>query len=157
MNRSAASALPTSSRSIASSRDAAFTISPFSQRQMKRHGLLLELRHSAVSLQRMLYHLGMAKRLASSVDPRLAKEAKSIVAQCFRNGPIEDLHAGIKCPTCSGDEKYSHITQREMKRIIAHHEECGGQGLHSALAERTLPRQVPSLHRVWCTPRKPMG
>ena len=66
----------------------------------------------------MLYHLGMAKRLASSVEPRLAKEAKSIVAQCFRNGPIEDLHAGIKCPTCSGDEKYSHITQREMKRIM---------------------------------------
>ena len=88
----------------------------------KRHGLLLEisneLRHSTVSLQGILYHLGMTKRRASSVDPHLAKEAKSIVAQCFRNGPIEDLHAGIKCPTCSGDEKYSHITQREMKRIM---------------------------------------
>src|SRR4029077_13328406 len=66
----------------------------------------------------MLYHLRMAKRRASSVDPHLAKEAKSIVAQCFRNGPIEDVHAGIECPTCSGDEKYSHITQGEMKRIM---------------------------------------
>jgi hypothetical protein len=66
----------------------------------------------------MLYHLGMAKRRASSVDPHLAKEAKSIVAQCFRNGPIEYVHAGIECPTCSGNEKYSHITQGEMKRIM---------------------------------------
>ncbi|HEV7218508.1 MAG: hypothetical protein ACHP8A_17420 [Terriglobales bacterium] len=68
--------------------------------------------------QGMLYHPGMTKRWPSIVDPHRAKEAKSIVAQCFRNGPIEDVHAGIKCPTCSGDKKYSHITQGEMKCIM---------------------------------------
>jgi hypothetical protein len=71
----------------------------------------------------MLYYLGMAKRRASSIDPHQAKEAKSIVALCFRNGPIEDVHAGILCPTCSGDEKYSHITQDKMKRIMKNAED----------------------------------
>jgi hypothetical protein len=66
----------------------------------------------------VVYYLAMPKRQPSTVDPRLATEAKSIVAQCFRNGPIEDVHAGIGCPTCEGDEKYSHITQSEMKRIM---------------------------------------
>jgi hypothetical protein len=35
----------------------------------------------------------------------------------FRNGPIEDVHAGEACPVCSGDKRYSHITQDEMKAI----------------------------------------
>ena len=30
----------------------------------------------------------------SNIDPTLALEAKVIVALAFRNGPIEDLHAG---------------------------------------------------------------
>ena len=34
------------------------------------------------------------------LDPELAAEAKSIVALAFRNGPIEDVHAGKECPTC---------------------------------------------------------
>jgi len=36
----------------------------------------------------------------STVDPTLALEAKMIVSLAFRNGPIEDLHAG-----CCGREK----------------------------------------------------
>jgi hypothetical protein len=36
----------------------------------------------------------------------------------FSNGRIEDLHAGIGCPTRAGKEKHSHITQAEMKRIM---------------------------------------
>jgi hypothetical protein len=52
------------------------------------------------------------------IDSLLAKEAKSIVARAFRNGPIEDIHGGITCPTCTGKKKYSHITQGEMKRIM---------------------------------------
>jgi hypothetical protein len=52
------------------------------------------------------------------IDLLLAKEAKSIVAHAFRNGPIENIHAGINCPTCAGKEKYSHITQTEMKSIM---------------------------------------
>ena len=52
-----------------------------------------------------------------TIDPAIAKEAKGIVIHAFRNGPIEDIHAGIKCPRCSGKEKYSHITDEEMKRL----------------------------------------
>jgi hypothetical protein len=49
-------------------------------------------------------------------DP-LVREAKAIVALSFRNGPIEDVHAGGPCPVCHGKTEYSHITQDEMKLI----------------------------------------
>jgi hypothetical protein len=49
---------------------------------------------------------------------QLAREAKAIVALAFRNGPIEDLHAGKPCPTCFGCEAYSHVTDEEMQRIM---------------------------------------
>lgn len=52
------------------------------------------------------------------LDIQLADEAKSIVALAFRNGPIEDIHAGRECPTCARKVEYSHITQDEMKRIM---------------------------------------
>ena len=52
------------------------------------------------------------------LDPQLAAEAKSIVALAFRNGPIENVHAGKECPFCTGKAAYSHITQAEMKDII---------------------------------------
>ena len=48
----------------------------------------------------------------------LVREAKAIVALAFRNGPIEDIHAGRACPTCSGKNGYSRITDAEMKRIM---------------------------------------
>src|SRR5258707_5619160 len=64
--------------------------------------------------QRSVYYFGMRKRRLV-IDPDLAKEAKSIVAHAFRNGPIEDIHAGIDCPTCARKDKYSHITEAEMK------------------------------------------
>ena len=54
----------------------------------------------------------------SSVDPELALEAKMIVALAFRNGPIEALHAGKQCPTCSVDSDYSRISDEEMKGIM---------------------------------------
>ncbi len=54
----------------------------------------------------------------SSVDPVLALEAKMIVALAFRNGPIEDLHAGKTCPTCSADSGYSRFSNEEMKEIM---------------------------------------
>lgn len=50
----------------------------------------------------------------------IAREAKAIVALAFRNGPIEDLHAGRACPTCTGSDGYSRITDDEMKRIMKH-------------------------------------
>jgi len=49
---------------------------------------------------------------------RIAVEAKALVALAFRNGPVEDLHAGKTCPTCHGQPGYSRITDEEMKRIM---------------------------------------
>ena len=43
-----------------------------------------------------------------NLDPELAREAKALVALAFRNGSIEDLHAGRSCPTCSGNADISH-------------------------------------------------
>jgi hypothetical protein len=59
----------------------------------------------------------MPKR-TMKIDQALAAEAKSIVALAFRNGPIEDVHAGKECPLCAGKPEYSHITQDEMKTIM---------------------------------------
>jgi hypothetical protein len=53
-----------------------------------------------------------------TLDPDLAAEAKSLVVLAFRNGPIEDVHAGKECPTCVGKSEYSHITPAEMKNIM---------------------------------------
>jgi len=49
---------------------------------------------------------------------QLAEEAKAIVALAFRNGPIEDVHAGRACPTCNGHPDYSGITDAEMRSIM---------------------------------------
>ncbi|SRR6266700_1686521 len=49
---------------------------------------------------------------------KVAREAKALVALAFRNGPIENVHAGKACPTCCGDPQYSHITQAEMRQIM---------------------------------------
>ena len=48
----------------------------------------------------------------------LIREAKAIVVLAFRNGPIEDLHAGKTCPTCNGKTGYSRISDDEMKLIM---------------------------------------
>jgi hypothetical protein len=49
---------------------------------------------------------------------QLAREDKAIVVLAFRNGPIEDLHAGKSCPPCARQPGYIHITDDEMKRIM---------------------------------------
>ena len=56
--------------------------------------------------------------LTAPTEPELAREAKAIVALAFRNGPIEDVHAGRPCPTCSAGSDYSRITDEEMKAIM---------------------------------------
>jgi hypothetical protein len=48
----------------------------------------------------------------------LIREAKAIVILAFRNGPIEELHAGKTCPTCDGKGGYSRISDHEMKLIM---------------------------------------
>lgn len=52
------------------------------------------------------------------VDPGYAAEAKAIVVKAFRNGPLEDIHAGMQCPTCAGNPSFSHVTQSEMKALM---------------------------------------
>lgn len=48
----------------------------------------------------------------------LAREAKAIVALAFRNGPIEDLHAGTACPVCTGIPGVSRITDAQMRHVM---------------------------------------
>ena len=52
------------------------------------------------------------------IDPSLAIEAKAITALAFRNGPIEDLHAGKTCVVCAGRPEFSRVSDEEMKRIM---------------------------------------
>ena len=52
------------------------------------------------------------------IDPGYAAEAKAIVVRAFRNGPLEDIHAGTLCPVCAGDPTVSHVTQAEMKTLV---------------------------------------
>jgi len=47
----------------------------------------------------------------------LRDEANAIVAMCFRNGPIEDLHAGMSSELLS-DPELSRITDDEMKTLM---------------------------------------
>jgi hypothetical protein len=53
-----------------------------------------------------------------TLDQELAAEAKALVVLAFRNGPIEDLHAGRPCTFCSGNREISHISDEEMKAIM---------------------------------------
>jgi len=53
------------------------------------------------------------------IAARTALEAKALVLLAFRNGPIENMHAGSKhCPTCKDDPGYSRISDPEMKQIM---------------------------------------
>lgn len=48
----------------------------------------------------------------------LAREAKATMALAFRNGPIEDVHAGKPCPACAGKSGASRISDDKMKLIM---------------------------------------
>ncbi len=50
--------------------------------------------------------------------PEIAAEAKALVALAFRNGPIEDLHAGKLCPTCGDRPEFSHISDDEIRTVM---------------------------------------
>jgi PRTRC genetic system protein E len=56
--------------------------------------------------------------MTPKIDTALSLEAKAIVALAFRNGFIEELHAGKPCPVCEGNGEYSHISDEEMKKIM---------------------------------------
>jgi hypothetical protein len=57
-------------------------------------------------------------RLFARKGQEQPERPKALVALAFRNGPIENVHAGKACPTCQGDPQYSHITQAEMRQIM---------------------------------------
>jgi sulfatase maturation enzyme AslB (radical SAM superfamily) len=69
-------------------------------------------------LYRQGRHHRYSKGVMKTLDAELAKEAKAIVALAFRNGPIEDVHAGKVCPACNGSSEYSRITEDEMKAMM---------------------------------------
>lgn len=46
-----------------------------------------------------------------------AEEAKALTILAFRNGPVEDMHAGMRCQACKGDERYSRLTNAQMKTL----------------------------------------
>jgi hypothetical protein len=52
------------------------------------------------------------------LDRDLALEAKALVVLAFRNGPIEDLHAGTSCMVCGRKPEVSHISDEQMKGIM---------------------------------------
>jgi hypothetical protein len=56
--------------------------------------------------------------MPTPLDPLLALEAKVLTLLAFRNGPIEDIHAGKACPMCSGKPEFSRISDPEMKTIM---------------------------------------
>lgn len=62
--------------------------------------------------------MGAKLRIPTTADLDLAEAAKAIVVLAFRNGPLEDLHAGILCPTCSGDSRYSKISDTEIRTLM---------------------------------------
>lgn len=57
--------------------------------------------------------------MARHLEPRhtVRDEANALVALAFRNGPIEDLHAGMES-SLLGDPSLSRITDDEMKTIM---------------------------------------
>ena len=56
--------------------------------------------------------------MTPKIDLALSLESKAIVALAFRNGFIEELHAGKPCPVCAGNGEYSRISDEEMKKIM---------------------------------------
>jgi hypothetical protein len=62
--------------------------------------------------------VGGSAMTTKSDESDLIREAKALVVLAFRNGPIEDLHAGKICPTCNGKPGYSRISNDEMKLIM---------------------------------------
>ena len=50
-------------------------------------------------------------------DFSIRDEANALTAYAFRNGPLEDLHAGKSTPL-TADKSLSRITQNEMKELM---------------------------------------
>jgi cation transport protein ChaC len=72
----------------------------------------------------MLADLGIEDQAVSELWRKVqthkgtVREAKAIVVLAFRNGPIEELHAGKPCSACEGKSGYSRISDAEMKVVM---------------------------------------
>jgi hypothetical protein len=77
-------------------------------------------------------------------------EANAIVAYAFRNGPIEDLHAGepselLKTPA------FSRITGEEMKKIMANACQCVEKLLREKQEDAgAYYRKIMEYHLKYC-------
>ncbi|PIN86794.1 hypothetical protein COV19_02885 [Candidatus Woesearchaeota archaeon CG10_big_fil_rev_8_21_14_0_10_44_13] len=64
-----------------------------------------------------LYNISEHIRNVYGINPTIREEANAIVAYAFRNGYIEDLHAG-KHSDILEDNSYSRITNEEMRKLM---------------------------------------
>lgn len=81
----------------------------------------------------------LRKRFPGGFD--LRDEANALTAYAFRNGYLEDLHAGKSSPL-TDDQQYSRITDAEMKTLMIE----ASRRLASALALRS---SNPELYLEW--------
>jgi len=80
----------------------------------------------------------------------LRDEANAIVAMAFRNGPIEDLHAGQSSELLS-DPELSRITDEEMKTLMVNACEQVAKLLKMKDTDpERYYRQMLSYNRMYC-------
>ncbi len=80
----------------------------------------------------------------------LRDEANAIVAIAFRNGPIEDLHAG-KWSELLSNLELSRITDDEMKTLMVNASEQVAKLLKlKEVAPQEYYRQMLSFNRMYC-------
>ena len=75
-----------------------------------------------------------------------------MIALCFRNGPIEEVHAGRPCQMFAGQKEYSQITDEEMRLIIRN---AVSQSLSFCLSSRLRTQantsgRLPSVRSIPC-------
>jgi len=82
--------------------------------EVLEHSIVKEYGPDLIVLKLFLLFTSWAATSTSNLHAR----PRRIVALAFRNGPIENVHAGKRCPTCSGQPGFSRITESEMKAIM---------------------------------------
>jgi hypothetical protein len=81
-----------------------------------------------------------------SPEPTIRDEANALTVLAFRNGFLEELHAGIHHPALD-DQKYSRITNEEMKALMVEASERLAKLLH--LKETNPEEYARKLEFAW--------
>jgi hypothetical protein len=93
---------------------------------------------------------GAEERLTTANEFTIRDEANALTAYAFRNGSLEDLHAGKDSPLLD-DPGLSRITDEEMKRLMIEASEKLAQMLR---LKREAPAQyeafIRNYHRMFC-------